>query len=402
MPAREVIVTGVGLVTPLGSTAAETAQAWRSGASAEFLPEALLAGTPLKDMRVARRPVFDAAERLGGRRMLKFMSEAAMLGCVAAREACQQARLRERFKPERIGLFAGTGLAAASVDEARPMLEASIGADGHFSCAALGRKGLAAANPLLSFKILANMPPCLISIIEGIKGPNLIFSPWEAQSAEALIEAWRAVADGDVDAALAGAADHPAHPATVVYLRQSGRLKADEHPAPAGAYVVLESAERAARDGLTPLAIVESIDVCEEQGASSGESGIGPAIHEHLGRSFAAEPAVSLALTVLALPAASGLQPVAGTAGNPGASLPREGAVGDALAPTWERADVSEANAGRGGSDAVSQGPVPSPRTRIRSSRPSPMPGGEHPTTSVVLLPLHNGRSLRIRLRAPA
>lgn len=299
MPARDVVVTGVGLVTPLGSTAVETAQAWRSGASADFLPEPLLAGTPLEEQRVARRPVFDAAERLGGRRMLKFMSEAAVLGCVAAREACTQARLCKRFSADRVGLFAGTGLAAASVDEARPMLEASIGADGHFSCATLGGKGLAAANPLLSFKILANMPPCLISIIEGIKGPNLIFSPWEAQSAEALIEAWRAVADGDVDAALAGAADQPAHPATVVYLRQSGRLKAVEHPAPAGAYVVLESAEQAERDGQTVFAIMESIEVEAVDRSAAEEHGERNLIAERLGRSFAAEPAVFFALAAL-------------------------------------------------------------------------------------------------------
>ena len=55
MPARDVVVTGAGLVTPLGCTAAETAQAWQSGASAEFLTEPLLAGTPLEDVRVARR-----------------------------------------------------------------------------------------------------------------------------------------------------------------------------------------------------------------------------------------------------------------------------------------------------------------------------------------------------------
>lgn len=389
MPTCEVAVTGIGLVTPLGSTAVETAQAWRAGASAEFLPDPLLAGTPLEDMRVARRPVFDAAERLGGRRMLKFMSEAAVLGCVAAREACQQARLRERFRADRIGLFAGTGLAAANIEEARPMLEASIGADGHFSCAALGAKGLATANPLLSFKILANMPPCLISIIEGIKGPNLIFSPWDAQSAEVLIEAWRAVADGDVDAALAGAADHPAHPATVVYLRQSGRLKADQHPAPAGAYVVLESAEGAARNGQTALATVASIEVDEEPEAARCLVAGGPErakrvegrgarnpISDRLGRSFAAEPAVLLALASMTTE-----------------WFNEEGAR-SVRSPLWGEGG---ANAPDEGTPANLRPQCVAPSPRIRSAHLGPLPTGAR----VVSAPLHDGRSLRIRLRAP-
>jgi 3-oxoacyl-(acyl-carrier-protein) synthase len=294
MPTSDVAVTGVGLVTLLGCSAAATAEAWRSGASPTFAPDPALAGTPLGEVRSGRLPPLDPGKRLGGRRMLKFMSEAAMLGCVAAREACGQARLRDRFRPERVGLFAGTGLAAANIDEARPMLEASLDEDGRFSCAALGRDGLAAANPLLSFKILANMPPCLISIQEAIKGPNLIFSPWEAQSAEALVEAARAVADGEVDAALTGAADNAAHPATIVALSQHGRLAPGEHPAPAAAYLVLERAGRARREGHPVLALIDSIETC----ASTGQR---DPIAQRLGRLFAAAPPVTLAAACLAL-----------------------------------------------------------------------------------------------------
>ena len=293
MAGADVVVTGAGLVTPLGTTAAETAAAWRAGASAPRHPEPALAGTPLERELAPRLPPFDAAGRLGGRRMLKYMCDAAVLGCVAAREAAGMAGLRERFRPERVGLFAATGLAAASIAEARPMLEASRGADGLFSCAAFGARGLAATNPLFSFRILANMPPCLVSILEGVKGPNYIFNPRESQAAEALTEAWQAAADGEVDAALAGAADCPTHPATWVYLRQAGLLAPDEFPAPAGAYVVFERAERAARDGRKILAHVESLTVRLTNAPPRDP------LAARIGRTFAAAPALLVGLACM-------------------------------------------------------------------------------------------------------
>ena len=90
------------------------------------------------------------------------MSDAAVLGCLAAREALTAARAREHFAPEAIGLYAATGLAAASVNDVRPMIEQSIDEAGKFSCKRMGERGLVATNPLLSFRILANMPPCLV------------------------------------------------------------------------------------------------------------------------------------------------------------------------------------------------------------------------------------------------
>jgi 3-oxoacyl-(acyl-carrier-protein) synthase len=284
-------MTGVGLVTPLGATAAETLRAWQAGAVAERRPLPALAGTALAGAEAAAPPEFDPAGRLGGRRMLKYMSAAAVLGCVAAREALHEAAALARFAPERIGLYAATGLAAASVDEIQGMLEASIDESGEFSELLLGQRGLAATNPLLSFKILANMPPCLISIMEGLKGPSLILTPWEGQTGAALLEAWQAVREGAVDCALAGAADSAAHPATLVYLHQAGLLAEGEAPASGAGYVVLERAATARRDGRRALAVVEAITLEADEDGMTADP-----LAARMGRLFAAAPAVALGL----------------------------------------------------------------------------------------------------------
>ena len=289
-PSGRVVVTGIGMVTPLGATASESARAWREGRCAIRQPLPELTGTPLEDEGVAILPDIDIADRLGGRKMLKYMSDAAVLGCLAAREALQDADAKARFFPERTGIYAGTGLAAANLSEVRTMVEESIDENGQFSCRLLGARGLAATNPLLSFKILANMPPCLISIMEGIKGPNLIFTPWEGQTASALLEAWRAVSVGAVDCALAGAADNAANPATFVYLRQSGLLDEDEYPASGASYIVLERLETAERDRRRVYVQVEDMQLIP-----SDERVTDP-LSERMGRTFAAAPAILLGL----------------------------------------------------------------------------------------------------------
>lgn len=293
MDGNEVVVTGIGIMGPLGATAGDFMKAWESGAIAVKRPLSELAGTPLEFADVAILPEVNAAERLGGRRMLKYMSDAAVLGCIAAREALQDADALTRFSPERIGLYAATGLAAANVRDVSTMIEESIDDHGKFSCQLLGKRGLSATNPLISFKILANMPPCLISIIEGIKGPNFIFTPWEGQTGAAILEAWHAVRNGEVDCALVGAADTAACPSTFVYLRQSGILREQEFPASGAAYLVLESRENACRDGRHAYCVVHSVElVFSEKNAHDPLS-------ERIGRTFASAPAILLSLACM-------------------------------------------------------------------------------------------------------
>ena len=290
MNPSDVVVTGIGMVTPLGATAAATGAAWRAGhcAARRTLPE--LADTPLADVEVAVLPEFDAVARLGGRRMLKFMSDAAVLGCLAAREASEGAALKQRFRPERVGLFAGTGVMPICFEDILPLLRKSVDEAGQLSWRLAGERSLPAANPLLAFKLLANMPPCLASILECVKGPNLVFTPWEGQTGAAIEQAWSAVAGGEVDAALTGGADYPVHALTVAYLATRGILGSQEAAAPGAGYVVLERAESAQRDGHRVHAHLAAVEVTATDGPMHDP------LAGQMGRTLAAAPAILLAL----------------------------------------------------------------------------------------------------------
>ena len=286
----QVVISGIGMVTPLGATAAESAEAWVAGkmAARRRVPE--LAGTRLETAEVADLPDLNREQRFPNRRMLKYMSEGGVLGCLAAHEAIEEAAVQKRFRPERVGLFAATGLAAARLKDTLPMVAAAVDADGSFSPALFGKSGLPAANPLISFRILANMSACVVSIIEGIRGPSYVFTPWEGQGGAALVEAWRAVAAGEVDAAVAGGSDSAAQASSFVFLRRRGILGDDELPASGAAYVVLERAATAQHDGVADYGRILDLSLKRSDGP------LYDPLAPQMGRTFAAAPAMLLGL----------------------------------------------------------------------------------------------------------
>jgi 3-oxoacyl-(acyl-carrier-protein) synthase len=290
MNAETVVITGIGMVAPIGATNDDVVRSWLSGAEAIRVRSESLRGTVLESQQIALLPSFDPAQRLKNRKMVKFMSRAAALGCVAAHEAMENADAQRRFAAERIGLFAATGLAGIDMSEVMPMIRASIGEDGNFSCLHLGSSGLAAANPLLSFKILANMPPCLASIIEGIKGPNLLFTPWEGQAGSALHEAWQAVTTGEVDCALAGGADNATVPTVLAFLRKADLLHEDECASAGSGYVVMERLSTAIRDRRRIYAKILDIRITPCDGPAEDP------LANRIGRTYAAAPALFLGL----------------------------------------------------------------------------------------------------------
>jgi hypothetical protein len=142
-------------------------------------------------------------------------------------------------------------------------------------------------NPLDSFKILPNMPPCILAMLLGIRGPNLVLNPFGDQAVFALQEGIRAVSEGEVEAALVGAADTPSAPSTLVYLYQSGHLQFGAKASPAAAYLVLEP--------VSPTSVHPRIVVNPTNSISPWIDPLAP----RLGRTFAAAPMLAAAAACL-------------------------------------------------------------------------------------------------------
>jgi hypothetical protein len=225
--------------------------------------------------------------------MRKFMSRQAMLAAAAARAAMRDFNPFQRgVSPERVGLYASVGLASINHQAGLAILRESAGPDGTFDSARFFERGTRAVNPLLAFEVLANMPACVVSVLEGIKGESAIYTPYEDSGAQALMAAAEALAEGRVDLALVVAADTPDEPSSLSELALLGHLGEGELAAATGAALALTRSFEggSSRPGLRDFRLVR---------AKSGAPPWDP-LADRLGRSMAAAPAILAILAAMA------------------------------------------------------------------------------------------------------
>ncbi|MFO7601060.1 MAG: beta-ketoacyl-ACP synthase II [Candidatus Desulfacyla sp.] len=190
--ARRVVVTGLGMVTPLGTGVEKSWEAACSGTSGiapitKFDATAFtsqIAGE-VKDFRPQ-----DFMDKQEIRRFDIFIHYA----IASARMAMEDAKLKiDADNCYRVGVVTGTGLGGLSTLE-------------HYHSVLL-EKGPKRINPFFIPGIIANMVPGQIAIEFGVKGPNLSIETACAASAHAVGESFRMIRDGISDAMITGGAE---------------------------------------------------------------------------------------------------------------------------------------------------------------------------------------------------
>ncbi|HAY26732.1 MAG TPA: beta-ketoacyl-[acyl-carrier-protein] synthase family protein [Candidatus Accumulibacter phosphatis] len=188
-----VAVTGMGVVSPLGNAAAAVfanAQAGRSAIRRLDVPFATRLVAPL-----VASANFDAAEHFEPpkRRMLDRVSQFAL---VAASQALGGARdALSQLDRSRAGVFVGTGMGGSQTSD-----------DGYKT---LYGDDSDRIKPFTVLMGMHNAPAAWIGIEHDLRGPNLTYSTACSSSAVAIGEAWRRVAGGDLEVAIAGGAEAP-------------------------------------------------------------------------------------------------------------------------------------------------------------------------------------------------
>jgi len=200
---RRVAVSGIGVVSPLGNSAAEVlanARAGRSGIRRLDIPfagrlSAPIAGTAHFDQEAH----FDTSKA----RMLDRFSMFALFAANQAVEGSHGALAGP--DRSRVGVFLGTGMGGTlTMDSGYQTL---YGED---------------SDRIKPFTILMGMHSAAaawIGIEHALRGPNMTYSTACSSSAVAIGEAWMRVAFGQLDVAIAGGAEAPLSP---------GSLKAGE------------------------------------------------------------------------------------------------------------------------------------------------------------------------------
>jgi len=282
---RAPVITGVGMITPLGNDREATLASLAAGDSAVGPIERFDASTfPWPAGAEVRG--FAPRKVLPDRKAVKLMSPPARLAVAAALDARRHAGDEAPADADDGGLFVAAGYETIDLDSVLRMMAACQppdAAEGHpIDVTRLWAEARYRMNPLNALKILPNMALAHVSIALGLRGANSSIGPHGAAGLQALADAGRAVSLGEAPFALAGGADSPINVFMVSYFGAEGLLSrrgvcepfgpdADGTvPGEAAAMVWIEGEERARARGAALLARLRGC------GQAHGSGGYGP------------------------------------------------------------------------------------------------------------------------------
>jgi 3-oxoacyl-[acyl-carrier-protein] synthase II len=225
--ARRVVITGLGVVSPLGKDAASFWSGLTERKSGVRLVETF--DTSALPSRIAGMvPDFDAKSYLDKkeRKQLRVMARPIQLAVAAAQVALDHGKVdKTKLDPTRFGVEFGAGLMPSDLDE---IAHASVASA---NCQPMvvdmkrwGEQGLAAITPLWMLKYLPNMHACHISVIHNAQGPNNTITESDVAPLLALSEAVRIMRRDQADFFLVGGTDAKVHPLSMVRQNLFGHL----------------------------------------------------------------------------------------------------------------------------------------------------------------------------------
>lgn len=228
---RRVVITGLGLISPLGAGPDAYWSALAEGREGvrrlhtfpvEGLPNDV--GGEIDDFDPKTWPkrfaLPDPAHRKVLTKSLKYMARDIQLAVAAAERAFADAGLAGGgVDPTRIGVDLGAGLISSELDELAPAINHAFAtAPAAFDYKIYGREGLPMIPPTWLLKYLPNMLACHISILLDCQGPSNTITEAEAASNLAIGEASRIIARGRADVMITGGADSKIHPLSLVRM----------------------------------------------------------------------------------------------------------------------------------------------------------------------------------------
>ena len=202
-PSRQVVITGIGVVTPIGIGREPFWSALRESKSGVTRLETFAAselpvdfGAQLKD--------FDAKQYVKPRKALKVMCREIQTACSAAALAVDDAGLNAaETDPDRKGAVFGSQMLYGDINDFNDLFRGST-QDGEFSFYQFGQTFPSRMYPLWMLKNLPNMAACHIAIAQDARGPNNTIVLGEAGSLLALDEAARVIQRDAADVMIVG------------------------------------------------------------------------------------------------------------------------------------------------------------------------------------------------------
>jgi len=212
----EIVISGVGIVSPLGCGTERFWNAIREGRSGVRDLE-IFQGANLPIHLGADITDFDPKAYVKPRKSLKVMSREIQLAFAAASMASDEASLStDSVAPDRLGVVFGSDFIHCDLHETERAFRACL-KDGNFDFSKWGSEAIETIHPLWMLKYLPNMPACHVAIAHDARGPNNSITLGDVSSLLAIHEAYHVLRRGQADVMIAGGTGSRLHP--TVWLR---------------------------------------------------------------------------------------------------------------------------------------------------------------------------------------
>lgn len=235
---RRVVVTGIGIASPLGIGSEAYWQALVGGTVA-IGPLKLFDASAFPCSIGAEAPAYKISDFVpkSYRKGTKVMARDIELAVIAADDAFRSSGLKSPAYTDtpdidgtRFGCNIGAGLISAELNELTGAMHNSR-VDDKLDLKAWGT-GMSSLTPLWLLKYLPNMLACHVTIIHQLKGPSNTITCGEASSHLAIGEAFRTIQRGHADLAICGGAESKLNPMALGRHCLLNRLNAKDNDRP--------------------------------------------------------------------------------------------------------------------------------------------------------------------------
>jgi 3-oxoacyl-[acyl-carrier-protein] synthase II len=233
---RRVVITGLGLISPLGNTPAALWSALAEGRSGVSTTSLLPPDRqPLKYAAEARDFTgeienfgeLEKERKKAIKKGLKVMCRETRMAVAAAQLAIGDAGFAEKpMDPEMSGVVLGSDYMLTMPEDYELGMK-TCASTGEFEFTRWGKEGLGDMAPLWMLKYLPNMPASHIAIYNDMRGPNNSLTMREAAGNLAIGEAFRTIQRGHANLMLAGATGTRILPMQAIHALQTEQMAAE-------------------------------------------------------------------------------------------------------------------------------------------------------------------------------
>ena len=248
---NRVVVTGIGMVTPLGL---DTPSTWAKLINGESGVDVITQYDPaITETKIAAEVKgFDAAQYID-RKEARHMDRFVQLAVVSAMQAIKHAQLKD-VASEDVGVVVGVGLGGIStlLSQQKVLLE----------------RGADRVNPFLIPMMIPDMASGQVSIMLGAKGPNFAISSACASGSDAIGESYEIIKRGQAVTMITGGAEAVITPIAIAGFN-AARALSTSNAEPKKASRPFD----AKRDGFVigegaAMIVLESLDHARQRGAA--------------------------------------------------------------------------------------------------------------------------------------